>query len=72
MVAVIAWGPWWLMAIGIVVGIIYFPKYYEAIIFGIIIDSVYGISEYNVKYTLAAILLLAIYVPLRKRFRTNS
>lgn len=76
-ILVILWGPWWLMLTMLIVGILYFPKYYEAFIFGIVIDAVYGTSQsgffgYNVKYTLLTLVLLAVYLPLRKRFRINS
>ena len=66
--------PYWLYVPVILVGIILFPFYIEAMFFGFLIDTLYGSSHgflWGFYFALIATLLVYFAVPLRKRFRFN-
>ncbi|MDB5259580.1 MAG: hypothetical protein JWO73_788 [Candidatus Taylorbacteria bacterium] len=76
MLALIAWAPWWLIILAMIAGGICFDVYYEVLIFGVMIDALYGTSgqgifNLQIKYTLIAIPLFFIAIMLRKRLRTK-
>ena len=76
----IAWAPWWLVMMTIVVATIYYDRYYEAALFGVILDAVYGISlrgasgthwliHIPISYTLGIILAYSITFIIKQRLR---
>lgn len=68
----IIWGYWWLTWILAIIFLFYFPLYFEIIIWGIIYDSLYGISLpnfWNINYifTIVSIVLFLFSLILKKR-----
>lgn len=69
--SIIIWGYWWLSSLLIISATFYFPKYYEAIFFGVVYDALYGLelSAFHNQahiFTIFAILSLLISFYTRK------
>ncbi len=69
--------PWWLTFLLIILGLFLFNKFYEAFLFGLILDSLYGISreiflEKDYISILIVIVLFFLINWLKKRLRIYS
>ncbi len=68
----ILFGPWWLTWVLAILLLFYYPVYYEIIAWGIIYDSLYGVSLpefWNIKYifTIFSIVIFIISLFIKKR-----
>ncbi|MDP3962277.1 MAG: hypothetical protein Q8Q03_00190 [bacterium] len=63
MIACILWGYWWLMLSAAIIFLFIFNSYYEIIAWGIIYDSLYGVTH---MFAIAAIILFMISFFLKK------
>lgn len=66
--------PWWVTMLGAVVATFYFRSYYEIVVLGLIIDSLYNASVprfYGIQYvlTFAAIFFVFISHIIKERLR---
>jgi NAD(P)H-hydrate repair Nnr-like enzyme with NAD(P)H-hydrate epimerase domain len=64
------------MVIGLIVATVYFENYFEIILFGVLIDALYGtgassIFHVPIAYTVFAITMFLLSIPLRKRIRAT-
>jgi|GEM_PF-444709 hypothetical protein len=83
MIALIAWGNWWLILIAAIVFLFLYETYYEIILWGICCDALYGLPPslsprlfnlFNMSYlaTLISIALLFLGIFLKKRLTFYS
>lgn len=68
----ILFGYWWLTLCLSILLLFYFKTYYEILLFGIIYDSIYGLSLpefWNIRYifTLTSVVLFIISLMIKKR-----
>ncbi len=66
--------PYWIYLPVILVGIVLFPLYVEAIFFGFLIDTLYGSGEgflFGFVFAMIATLLVYFVVPFREHLRFN-
>lgn len=66
--------PWWFSVALIIFGIFTFKSFYEAIFFGMVIDSVYGVHKnlffgYNFVFILLFLILITFVEWMKKRLR---
>lgn len=63
--------PWWVTFVLTFIGLFYFPNLYEAILVGIIIDSLYGsiLTIYGFSFVFTLFFIVAFYVV--SHFRKN-
>lgn len=69
--------PYWVYAPFILIGVVIFPLYVEAIIFGLLIDTIYGGAGYGqilfgLPFSIGASLSVFLAVPLRESLRFNT
>lgn len=69
--------PWWLTFLLVILGLFLFNKFYEAFLFGLILDSLYGISREvflgkNYISILIVVVLFFLVNWLKKRLRIYS
>lgn len=68
--------PYWVYFPAVVLGIVIFPFYIEAIIFGLLIDELYGTVHstfiMSFPFGMIAALLVLVAHPLRERLRFNA
>lgn len=69
-ISVFLW-PWWVSSILCIAAIFYFRDFYEALIFGLFMDSVYSLPEYawGFLFTLSAALVFIVSFSLKKRLK---
>lgn len=63
--------PYWVYAPAIILGIVLLPLYWEAVILGFVIDVLYG-AHGSFRTALAALIMVAVFVPVRERLRFTS
>jgi hypothetical protein len=68
--------PWWFVVIALIAAALYFETYFEIILFGVVIDSLYGVGVYSlfhipITYTVFGIVVFLLSLPLRKRIRAT-
>lgn len=68
-IAAILWGSWIWIAVIAIVGLFFIYPYYEIILWGVVVDALYGTSSLSIGYTLAAFILFAIAGTIRRRVR---
>ncbi len=62
------YAPWWVFWISVIAFLFYFPTYYEILVWGLVYDSVYGISSAGFGYfpyvctAVSSILFLCAYI----------
>jgi hypothetical protein len=66
--------PWWVAMIFALIAVFYFTSYYEIVVLGIIIDSLYNASVphflgFHYMLTLVSIIVLFISMYIRERLR---
>ncbi len=71
MIVSIVYGYWWLTWILAISFLLYFPSYYEIIVWGVVYDALYGLNVpelYNIRYifSISSIILFVIAYFLRK------
>ena len=74
-VLLILFAPYWLYLPALFISTIFLQSYWEAIIFGILIDTLYGKGgSFFAVHTFGILFLLIVIIelPLRKRFRFNA
>ena len=67
--------PYWVYLPAIILGIIFFPLYIEAIFFGLLVDVVYGRPDAGLlgfPFGIIAAVLVFLAVPLREHLRFNA
>jgi hypothetical protein len=75
-IVLIAYTPWWLVLIGLFASAAYFDNYFEIIIFGIILDAIYGTTQHGIFglqiiYTLIGLAAFFIIPIIRRRIRSR-
>jgi hypothetical protein len=65
--------PWWMTFIFLLIAVIYFNFYYEAVFAGFLLDSLYGSPNFFSKFIFTLIfgLLILVIEFLKKRLRFN-
>ena len=71
MILLIALAPWWVAGIAALAALIYFHSYIEIILWGIMIDALYGPPNSFI-YTLAAVVLFLIAYFVKRHMRERS
>lgn len=67
--AAILWGSWIWIGIIAIVGLFFIYPYYEIMLWGMVVDTLYGTSSLSIGYTLAAFVLFVIASIIRRRVR---
>ena len=70
--ALVLAAPWWLWALALAAGAVYFPFFAEGIILATLADVLYGAHAHfllSFPFGLSALVLVLVMFPLRERFR---
>lgn len=71
MITLIAWAPWWLVVLCSVAGLVFFSNYYEIILWGVVVDAVYGLYPWPLRYTIFCTILFVTFFLFRRGIRAK-